>query len=672
VTNSSVHNFSNILIPSDIVTILSYGPKFVFSAFPSQAQKTLTDSLRRRFDVKSRFRRGAEALTRAVCIAAQFKDAEHFPKPYYYLKAKNPSFNPNQNLIAVKGVLPFTATLKSSAENLLERLTRTKKKSTNLPEFNLKPSSLMNLVHFLRLPEVTVVLLDKNLGCAPVLTSDLIGALTEFFGTPSWERFSPQDGMVQLSNAAKKFLYLLENNRPRDVNRKRKFNPMINAVLPDLRTLKPNKIKPLFKAHKHRGPDDSIANKKFWRVITMAQNAFGQKFDAAVNKLLGALLDEVPAYLRDSSHAIHLLESLRFPSDAILSMGKLDFNDLYNSIDQNLMATAVRHFLEILFHELDTRTLDPGPWSIDLICDLLRIINENNYVEFNGNWYRQKIGIAMGRAFGVAGAVLTLAFVEKKMPSTLRDSFLFFKRYIDDIPFIFIGDKKTTINRLIAFYKKEANLKLNLEAYEVSLGGWDDKTCDVLDFTIRRVQDHLEVLPFEKPTNKHLYIPPISNHPDHCRAWIRAFLQRLTRNSTAEETFVSKAREFFQALRARGFRFKVLSPIFSNFNYQSERALFWTKYASRIKTLDARVADITRTESHSFYWVVPHDRTTRKVNWTRLANSLASDPSVSILNVIPTAVFHTAWSNLPTLAALIDASVQERLQGVSNPNPNPN
>lgn len=685
VTNSSVYNFSNISLIPEVSKLLSYGPKFVFAAFPSNLLESLPKSLSRRFDTPTRLRNGTTALSQAVQYAAIYNGFPPTSKPYYFIKPKkNKRVDLTRNLTyeeeanpervrahsAVKKVLPFTESLTKASESLSKRLFSTSK-SKFKPKHNVKPKTLIQLVALLKTPDVTVVLLDKNLGCAPVPTESLFGALSEFFGTSSWERFSPQEGQFKLSEAVKRMLYLLENSKPADRRQLRQFDALFRAVTPDLKTqVKPNRIKPLFKAHKPRRPNEPISQKKLWRNISMAQNAFGQMFDAVINALLGVLLDDLPFYLKDSAHAIYLLERVKLNPNATYSMGKLDFSDLYNSIDQSLMIKAVRHYLLILFEKLETERVNPGPWSVDFICTLLTLINENNFVEFNGMWYRQKIGIAMGRAFGVAGAVLTLAYVEEKMPPSLRDSFIFIKRYIDDIPFIVEGNATPVVNRLKAFFKKEAGLTLNLESLEISHGSWDSKTCDVLDFTIRRNGDHLDILPYDKPTNKHLFIPPISNHPKHTTAWIRAFLQRLARNSSSREIFLEKEVDFFRHLRARGFPYRFLTDFFHSFNYEETRALIWNKYETRQKTFSQRVQDRQSVESHSFYWVVPHDFQTRSVNWSRLASLLADAPLSGIKGVLPNAAFHTAWSNLPSLAALIDVSTQEHLQGRVNPNPN--
>src|SRR5690606_21509425 len=79
VTNSAVHNFSNSDIPIDVSRLLSYGPKFVFAAFPSAALKSIPYSVSHRFDTTGRLKRGTSALTRVVQFAAQFKDMKPNP-----------------------------------------------------------------------------------------------------------------------------------------------------------------------------------------------------------------------------------------------------------------------------------------------------------------------------------------------------------------------------------------------------------------------------------------------------------------------------------------------------------------------------------------------------------------------------------------------------------------
>jgi hypothetical protein len=402
----------------------------------------------------------------------------------------------------------------------------------------------------------------------------------------------------------------------------------------------------------------------------MAHKSFAQPFDAFIAKLLAPVLNDLPLYLRDSSHAIDLLSKIRVAPDQDIFLGKLDVVDLYNSLRHADINSALRFYLNHLFDKLRELNLPSGPFSVDVIMELLDIANSSNFVVFNGFWYRQVVGIAMGRALGVAAAVLTLAHAERSFPPATFEPFIFLKRYIDDIPFIGFGSNRGPINRLIALYRNRLGITLTIEAFVTSINGSDPKSVDVLDFTIRRNSRGFDIVPYEKPTNLHLYIPPKSNHPVHSIAWIRAFLQRLSRNSSNLDIFIDYAAEFFRHLRHRGFRHSVLIQIFGNFDYNSERVRIWLTYEQRRRTFEQLVTDKIQEDSHAFFWVIPHNPSTKVIKWKRIATIASHIGQLHL--VLPKAKFSTAWSSLPNLAALLQSALLSRLQGNLNPNPNPN
>jgi hypothetical protein len=382
----------------------------------------------------------------------------------------------------------------------------------------------------------------------------------------------------------------------------------------------------------------------------------------------------VPIHIRDSPTAIRRFESLRFDSSKPIVFGKVDVTDLYNSLNLELVSRALEHYLKLHFDLLKQNKVDPGPWSIQLILRLLDLANRSNYVEYAGNWYAQLKGIAMGRAAGVTIAVLTLGYIEINLQNHFFNdpSWLFLGRYIDDIMFVRDSDLQRTGSDVARAYKLELSIDTTMEACVVSMDGSIHKSIDVLDFTVTRTGDHFEVSPYDKPTNLHLFIPPRSNHPSHVGyGWVRAYLQRLARNSSTFETFADSAENFFEHLRARGFNRKTLLSYFDDFSYSHERTAFWTSFNLKQLSYNQRVTPKAFVPATHFYAIVPYNKATGSIHWTRLFNSIRArhmDDLIHVQSNYPS--FRTAWTSLPSLATLVVTTLQSHLQG--NPNPNPN
>jgi len=228
-------------------------------------------------------------------------------------------------------------------------------------------------------------------------------------------------------------------------------------------------------------------------------------------------------------------------------------------------------------------------------------------------------------------------------------------------------------NTVVKKYFNLLKVPLTVEAAVDSFDGSDNKSVDFLDFTVTRMSDRFVISPFDKPTNLHLFIPPGSNHPLHVGlAWIRAFLQRLARNSSNFDVFSDTAVRFFDDLRARGYSAKVLFEIFGSFNYSIERPNIFNKFNSSLRTYEQLVSPTARPPITRFFVPIPYGKGTNAVKWTKLLNKARRDHLDDlqyVTNNYPS--FGTAWTTLPSLATIIVTTLQSSFSGNSNPNPNP-
>jgi hypothetical protein len=79
---------------------------------------------------------------------------------------------------------------------------------------------------------------------------------------------------------------------------------------------------------------------------------------------------------------------------------------------------------------------------------------------------------------------------------------------------------------------------------------------DFLDITIYKAHriDKLQVKLFEKPGNKHLFLPPMSFHPPHIfKGWIGGYIQRMRLRSSLEHEFHRVLSNYKTYLENRGY-----------------------------------------------------------------------------------------------------------------------
>ena len=93
-----------------------------------------------------------------------------------------------------------------------------------------------------------------------------------------------------------------------------------------------------------------------------------------------------------------------------------------------------REGLEAVREALDRRE-NPGV-ATDTLVGLASLVLENNYFEFNGRIYRQKLGKAIGTKFTPAYANLFKIRLEERLLEASAEKPLVWMRFIDDVFFI--------------------------------------------------------------------------------------------------------------------------------------------------------------------------------------------------------------------------------------------
>ena len=205
------------------------------------------------------------------------------------------------------------------------------------------------------------------------------------------------------------------------------------------------------------------------------------------------LVKELPSYLRDSSHLINLIRNLRIPKDSILAT--LDVTSLYTNISNNEGIEAVGGYLSRHRH-------------YSSLLQLLRTVLTTNIFKFDNKDFLQVGGTAMGTKLAPSFANLFMGYFEDKFIYSYRLQPLLWKRFIDDIFFIWTYGEEELTTFIKYLNDCHHTIKFTLET---SL-----ETVNFLDIKIIKRSDGILFTDlYCKPTDSHNYRLYSSEHPRH-------------------------------------------------------------------------------------------------------------------------------------------------------------
>jgi len=263
---------------------------------------------------------------------------------------------------------------------------------------------------------------------------------------------------------------------------------------------------------------------------------------AWLDKKLQPIVQSLPTYLKDTTHLLQMLKTIHItPNTRIIS---LDVTSLYTNIPQEAGIKSLG---------LVGKQLHPSG-NYNTIEFLARKVLENNVFEFNGTYYRQIEGTAMGTRMAPAYANIYMYTIEKAILSTSPE-IIFWKRFIDDVICVFEETSPNTQQQLI---DKANNITPEIQ---FTTEGNTEQGTNFLDTNIKIVNGSIRVAPYIKPTDKRLYVRHDSNHPSHQKNNI-AYSQalRLRRICSEEEDYTTHTNLLKEAMIKRGYEENKIQP----------------------------------------------------------------------------------------------------------------
>jgi hypothetical protein len=272
------------------------------------------------------------------------------------------------------------------------------------------------------------------------------------------------------------------------------------------------------------------------RPIIGAVGCTTERISAFVDEQIRPLAQAVPSYLKDTTHFLNRLTSLQeVPQGSMLVTA--DVTSLYPSIPHKEGLIALRS-------ALDQRARDYP--SADTLVKLAEVVLTSNHFTFDGQYYTQTSGTAMGTKFAPSYAIIFMGAFEQHLLQTWPDKPLCWYRFIDDIFFIWPHGE----TKLRAFMECANAINKSVQLT------FEHSQCGVsfLDTQVNLVNGRLVTDLYRKPTDTQQYLHFDSCHPKSQKLPI-AYSQALRINKICSNRSdaIRHCNDLKQALVRRGY-----------------------------------------------------------------------------------------------------------------------
>lgn len=257
-----------------------------------------------------------------------------------------------------------------------------------------------------------------------------------------------------------------------------------------------------------------------------------------LDKILQPLSNKHASYIKNTDDFLEKVRNLEVPENAYLIT--LDIESLYTNIQTKDGIEAVEKMFRRHSQELR---------SDKEVIELLKLSLECNDFQFNGEWYLQTSGTAMGKKFAPAYANIMMAIFEEEVLERSAKKPLAYYRYLDDIFIIW----PHTVDEFEQFFHLLNNHRESIKFQQTI----SDTSIDFLDVTIYKGNNYkyykkLDTKVFFKPTDTHELLHKSSFHPKHTFAGIiKSQLIRYWKICSDTECFNLACSTLFRALRTK-------------------------------------------------------------------------------------------------------------------------
>ena len=285
------------------------------------------------------------------------------------------------------------------------------------------------------------------------------------------------------------------------------------------------------------------------RPIVSACSCPTEHISMYLDTLFQPLVQNLPSYIKDSTDALNKINLLKsnsaFRPTYLLTM---DVTALYTNIPHGDGLNALKHFLNL------RESQSPPTGTLLRLAELVLTLNT---FEFNGEFFRQESGVAMGTKMGPSYACLFMGYLEKQIFSTFPGPIPeFYGRFIDDC----LALSSLSKDELLEF----VNFCNAYHPFIKFTFVISDSEATFMDILIQLISGYLSTSVFYKPTDSHSYLDYNSSHSLNTRNSIpySQFL-RLRRLCSENSDFVNKGKEMESFFIKRNYPMQVVRQGFN-------------------------------------------------------------------------------------------------------------
>ena len=185
------------------------------------------------------------------------------------------------------------------------------------------------------------------------------------------------------------------------------------------------------------------------------------------------------------------------------------------------------------------------------LAPLAKVVLKNNIFTFGKKTLKQKRRTAIGTKFAPPYSILFMPEPEEKMIKESEHKPYLWKRYIDDIFFLWEHGENKLKSFLDKINKVHPTIKFTAE--------WSKTSINFLDVTVSLVEGVIEIDLYVKPTESHQYLQSSLCRSFHCKKGI-PYSQALRLNRIFSETnsFDKHCNNLERFLLERGYRSKLV------------------------------------------------------------------------------------------------------------------
>lgn len=311
---------------------------------------------------------------------------------------------------------------------------------------------------------------------------------------------------------------------------------------------KPRKLYLLPKIHKD--PDKWTVKDKIPPGRPIVSDCSSDTYRVAeyIDHFLAPQATKHASFVKDTPDFLKKISQIRPNPNSFLVT--IDVDSLYTNIDNKDGLEAVRKIFEL---HSDTKRPDQE------ILDLLKICLENNDFMFNGEWFLQIWGTAMGKKFAPNYANIVLALWEAGALSKCSLKPDIFLRYLDDIFLVWSHSEEEFWQFFETLNNHHPTIKLKATIHRTSI--------DFLDVTVFKgarfsATGQLDTKVYFKPTDTHELLHKLSYHPKHTfKGILKSQILRFHRICNNHSDFEHACTTLFTVLKTRGYSKRLLRSI---------------------------------------------------------------------------------------------------------------